>query len=187
MWVPFVISLQGLETALDLLHVGQRGGSLSSALLLTDGVPNVEPPGGHMEALERYKAAKGGAKPRGVRWLTHGLCDLVPHGWSQYVMMVTCQLVLKILEENVVGRFWDWMKLRCLSEAQTKNSLRECYGHSSAWEGHLKSQNPAFQVGNNCLVLFTPLALETTWTPSCWMTWRVPPVVAMSSSPMLAS
>eukprot|EP00434_Breviolum_minutum_P032436 symbB.v1.2.028683.t1/scaffold3057.1/size64513/1 len=51
---------QGLETALDLLHAGQRGGSLSSALLLTDGVPNVEPPGGHMEALERYKAAKGG-------------------------------------------------------------------------------------------------------------------------------
>ena len=86
MWVPFVISLQGLETALDLLHVGQRGGSLSSALLLTDGVPNVEPPGGHMEALERYKAAKGEAKPRGiVGWLSHGSCDLVPHGWSQYV------------------------------------------------------------------------------------------------------
>ena len=85
MWVPFVISLQGLETALDLLHVGQRGGSLSSALLLTDGVPNVEPPGGHMEALDRYKAAKGGAKPGIVGWLSHGLCDLVPHGWSQYV------------------------------------------------------------------------------------------------------
>lgn len=62
-----LLSSQGLETALDLLHAGQRGGSLSSALLLTDGVPNVEPPGGHMEALERYKAAKGGAKG-GVLW-----------------------------------------------------------------------------------------------------------------------
>lgn len=63
-----LLFLQGLETALDLLHVGQRGGSLSSALLLTDGVPNVEPPGGHMEALERYKAAKGGANWGGVLW-----------------------------------------------------------------------------------------------------------------------
>ena len=107
-----------------------------------------------------------------------------------------------------ICKFWDWGKLRCLSEAPQKPLFwmilqvwMICFVKYNFWSNvlqpgvlgmHKKLQttnNSAFfrQVGNNCLVLFTPLALETTWTPSCWMTWRVPRVVAMSSSPMLAS
>lgn len=48
---------QGLETALDLALAPRA--SLASVLLLTDGVPNVEPTGGHLKALEDYKRCKG--------------------------------------------------------------------------------------------------------------------------------
>ena len=49
---------QGLETALDLASTKEKA-SLASVLLLTDGVPNVEPTGGHLKALEDYKLSKG--------------------------------------------------------------------------------------------------------------------------------
>lgn len=50
---------QGLESALDLLRSATSSGRISSALLLTDGVPNVEPVEGHLAALRRYQEASG--------------------------------------------------------------------------------------------------------------------------------
>mmetsp|Transcript_38618 Transcript_38618/g.86341 ORF Transcript_38618/g.86341 Transcript_38618/m.86341 type:complete len:523 (-) Transcript_38618:55-1623(-) len=53
----------GLQTGLDMLHAGRRAGTMSSALLLTDGVPNVEPAGGHLAAIESYRRKAGGKLP----------------------------------------------------------------------------------------------------------------------------
>jgi len=49
---------QGLESALDLLRSATSSGRISSALLLTDGVPNVEPVEGHLAALRRYQETR---------------------------------------------------------------------------------------------------------------------------------
>lgn len=55
---------QGLEGALDLLRASpsspsSSNGRIAAALLLTDGVPNVEPPEGHLAALRRYQETYG--------------------------------------------------------------------------------------------------------------------------------
>eukprot|EP00930_Biecheleria_cincta_P027588 TRINITY_DN19352_c0_g2_i1.p1 TRINITY_DN19352_c0_g2~~TRINITY_DN19352_c0_g2_i1.p1 ORF type:complete len:537 (+),score=109.95 TRINITY_DN19352_c0_g2_i1:75-1685(+) len=54
----------GLQTGLDMLRAGMRGGAASSALLLTDGVPDEPgPPGGYLAALARYRAKQGNTLP----------------------------------------------------------------------------------------------------------------------------
>ncbi|CAF1259532.1 unnamed protein product [Rotaria sp. Silwood1] len=46
----------GLQTGLNILSKEQRSiGSISALFLLTDGCPNVEPPGGHLKSLEKLK------------------------------------------------------------------------------------------------------------------------------------
>ncbi|CAF3255615.1 unnamed protein product [Rotaria sp. Silwood2] len=46
----------GLRTGLEILSKEQRStGSISVLFLLTDGCPNVEPPGGHLKSLEKLK------------------------------------------------------------------------------------------------------------------------------------
>jgi len=54
----------GLETGLEMLRAGERAGAASSALLLTDGVPDEPgPPGGYLSALARYRASQGNKLP----------------------------------------------------------------------------------------------------------------------------
>eukprot|EP00913_Durusdinium_trenchii_P011007 g10331.t1 len=62
---------QGLETALELFrtapdHGPARRAAVPAALVLTDGVPNVEPSGGHLQALRNYRDA----------WKSEGDSDL---------------------------------------------------------------------------------------------------------------
>ena len=52
----------GLYTGLEMLRNGERSGSMASVLLLTDGVPNVDPAGGHLAALKDYRRTVGGGK-----------------------------------------------------------------------------------------------------------------------------
>ncbi|CAK9005359.1 unnamed protein product [Durusdinium trenchii] len=59
---------QGLETALELFrtapdHGPARRAAVPAALVLTDGVPNVEPSGGHLQALRNYRERNGGKLP----------------------------------------------------------------------------------------------------------------------------
>ena len=60
---------RGLETALEIFRRNARGGALPSLLLLTDGVPNVEPSGGHLGALEAYRLRTGGSLPCTAPWV----------------------------------------------------------------------------------------------------------------------
>ena len=55
----------GLQTGLEMLRNGRSTSTntMSSALLLTDGVPNVDPAGGHLAALEDYRRSAGGKLP----------------------------------------------------------------------------------------------------------------------------
>ena len=45
----------GLKNGLDVLDQAQQPGRIASVLILTDGLPNVEPPRGHIPMLKRYK------------------------------------------------------------------------------------------------------------------------------------
>jgi len=44
----------GLKAGLDMLGSGAKADTSSTVMVLTDGVPNVEPPGGHIAALQAY-------------------------------------------------------------------------------------------------------------------------------------
>jgi len=46
----------GLHTGLEIIRKAQKDGRPSALLLLTDGEPNVFPEGGHIVALQKYKA-----------------------------------------------------------------------------------------------------------------------------------
>ncbi|KAH3756175.1 Alpha-protein kinase vwkA [Pelomyxa schiedti] len=47
---------EGLKTGLDIMREAGRGARASSIMLLTDGMPNIVPPGGHFAALAEYRA-----------------------------------------------------------------------------------------------------------------------------------
>ncbi|KAH3743096.1 von willebrand factor type a domain protein [Pelomyxa schiedti] len=49
----------GLSTGLDILRSNKLGSRLQSVLLLTDGLPNIVPPRGHLPMLQRYKQQNG--------------------------------------------------------------------------------------------------------------------------------
>ncbi len=44
-----------LREGMDVLRAQPRGGRIPAVFLLTDGQPNVEPPRGHLQMLQRYK------------------------------------------------------------------------------------------------------------------------------------
>ncbi len=48
----------GLQKSLDALSSAPPRGNLAAVLLLTDGVPNVEPPRGHLPMLQLYMKNK---------------------------------------------------------------------------------------------------------------------------------
>jgi len=45
----------GLHSGMEVLRKGQQEGRLSAVFILTDGMPNVEPPSGHIPMLKKYK------------------------------------------------------------------------------------------------------------------------------------
>ena len=89
----------GLRMGLEMLQdmqgsAGSRSGTMSSALLLTDGVPNVDPAGGHLGALEAYRSAAGGKLPCALHTFGFGseldsklLDDLASAGGGLYVFI----------------------------------------------------------------------------------------------------
>lgn len=84
----------GLHTGLEMLRSGERSGSMASVLLLTDGVPNVEPAGGHLAALEDYRRTGGGKLPCALHTFgfgyeldSHLLDDLACMGGGLYVFI----------------------------------------------------------------------------------------------------
>ena len=45
----------GLHSGMEVLRKGQKDNRLGAIFILTDGMPNVEPPSGHIPMLRRYK------------------------------------------------------------------------------------------------------------------------------------
>merc|ERR1719375_2493967 len=55
----------GLEAGLKMLGDNAKANTSSALMLFTDGVPNIDPPGGQnfLQALAAYKSEKGGKLP----------------------------------------------------------------------------------------------------------------------------
>lgn len=53
----------GLQAGLEMLRAHSRNNASTAVLLLTDGVPNVEPSGGHIAALQAYRRDHGSNLP----------------------------------------------------------------------------------------------------------------------------
>jgi len=53
----------GLQTGLEMLRKRPRNNANAAVLLLTDGVPNMEPAGGHINALSIYRSNHGSKLP----------------------------------------------------------------------------------------------------------------------------
>lgn len=53
----------GISKGLDMLSSNARPNASSALMVLTDGIPNVEPAGGHLEALASYRTLHGGKLP----------------------------------------------------------------------------------------------------------------------------
>lgn len=62
----------GLRTGLEMLSSNKRENASSALMLLTDGVPNVEPTGGHLPALAKYREERGGKLPGTVHTFGFG-------------------------------------------------------------------------------------------------------------------
>jgi Mg-chelatase subunit ChlD len=80
----------GLQTGLDTL----KGSKLGSVLLFTDGVPNVEPPRGHLPMLKTYKDKNGGSYPGTISTFGFGyfldsklLNEIALEGGGQYAFI----------------------------------------------------------------------------------------------------
>lgn len=84
----------GLQVSMEMLRLGQRAGASAAMLLLTDGVPNVEPAGGHMAALREYRAQQAGKLPGTLHTFGFGqeldsqlLDDLATEGGGLYTFI----------------------------------------------------------------------------------------------------
>jgi len=84
----------GLQTGMELLRRAARPGASAAVLLLTDGVPNVEPPGGHLPALQKYRRDQGSKLPGTLHTFGFGkdldsklLNDLACEGDGMYVFI----------------------------------------------------------------------------------------------------
>lgn len=84
----------GLRTGLDMLQAGERSGAASSALLLTDGVPDEPPAAGYLAALASYRQSQGGKLPCTLHTFGFGyeldsslLDDLAQEGGGLYVFI----------------------------------------------------------------------------------------------------
>ena len=133
----------GLHTALEMLRRGEHSGAMSSALLLTDGVPNVEPAGGHLAALEGYRRTAGGKLPCTLHTFGFGydlnsqlLDDLARAGGGLYVFIPDASFVGTALvncSANAVTAAGHNAELVLHLEPGT--CLNHCFGYQSLQSG----------------------------------------------------
>lgn len=90
----------GLHTGLEMLRCGARPAATAALLLLTDGVPNVEPAAGHLPALRQYRSQLGSKLPGTLHTFGFGkdldsklLHDLAGEGDGMYVFIPDASFV----------------------------------------------------------------------------------------------
>lgn len=153
----------GLKSGLDMLDRAQRAGATSAILLLTDGVPNVEPAGGHISAVRSYCAQRGGKLPATLHTFGFGydldsklLDDLANEGGGLYVFIPDAGFVGTALVNctaNALTSFGRNVEL-CLEPAAGV-SVQQVLGYtiSEGPSGHSIVSLSALQLGQSKDVL----------------------------------
>ncbi|CAE8652324.1 unnamed protein product, partial [Polarella glacialis] len=133
----------GLEVGLELLRTSQRDAATAAALLFTDGVPNVEPPGGHLASLLAYRQGVGGSLPATLNTFGFGgdldsklLDDLARDGGGLYVFIPDASFVGTALVNctaNALAAAGRNAELHLSLEAGI--TVEHVYGHQSTIAG----------------------------------------------------
>jgi Mg-chelatase subunit ChlD len=96
----------GLQTGMDTL----KGSKLGSVLLFTDGVPNVEPPRGHLPMLKTYKDKNGGSYPGTINTFGFGysldsklLNEIALEGGGQYAFIPDAAFVGTVFIHSIAN------------------------------------------------------------------------------------
>jgi len=100
----------GLEVALDLIQANVRQNTTAAVMLLTDGVPTVDPEGGHVCALQDYRVRKGGSLPATLCTFGFGndldsklLADLATEGGGMYTFIPDSSFVGTAIVNSVAN------------------------------------------------------------------------------------